>query len=204
MNNLFKDKKSIEVFAALAVAVMGISVGAYFLFSRPSLPKENLVASVSLPVATETPAVIAEPSPLSDRPIAAKPLPVPGIPAVTSQPVVINWVGTWQGPMKITAPLDCASKTGQDADITFYISSVADNKISGRITAFGLGADKTESVISKGSVNGDKFSFNADEITREFIWSGSITGDTLSVKSVTAFDCGAITTERPVQLLRVK
>lgn len=204
MNNLFKDKGNIKVWGAIAVVIIAGSGAAYFLFSRTSLPQENLSAAVSVPAATETPAVIAEKPPLPDRPISAKPVPVPGVPAVSVQPAVINWIGTWQGPMKITAPLDCASKTGQDADITFYINSVADNNISGRITAFGLGADRTESIISEGSVNDNKFSFTTNGITKDFVMSGNISGDILSLKSISAFDCGAITTEKPVKLFRVK
>lgn len=204
MNNLPEDRKNIKIWAlTAAVVILGLCI-AYFLFTRPNLSQEALSVTAPIETATGTPDVITEQSPLPDRQISTKPIPVPGVPVASAQPTTINWVGTWQGPMKITAPLDCASKTQKDADMTVYINSVTDNKISGRITAFGLDSDGTESVIENGLIDGDTFSLIANGIAPGFYMSGNISGDTLSVKSLKANDCGAITTENPVQLLRVK
>lgn len=209
MNNLPEDKKNIKIRVLIAVVViLGLCGVAYLQFTRPSLPQEALSVTSPIETATETPDVVVEPIPLPitapklNPPISAKP--APGVPVVSAQPAAINWVGIWQGPMKITAPLDCASKTQRDAEMTVYINSITDNKISGRVTAVGLDSDGTESAIGNGLIDGDKFSLIADGIAPGFHMSGNISGDTLSVKSLRANDCGTITTERPVQLSRIK
>lgn len=201
MNNLPENQKTWALTAI--IVILGLCV-AYLLFTRPNLPQEALSVTEPIETTTGTPDVIAEPVPSPDRQISTKPIPVPGTPVASAQPAAINWIGAWQGPLKITAPLDCASKTQRDADMTVYIDSITDNKISGRITAFGLDSDGTESVIENGLIDGDTFSLIANGIAPGFYMSGNISGEALSVKSLKANDCGAITTENPVQLLRVK
>ena len=200
MNTLFKNQGSTKIWAAIAVVVILALVGFYLLLSRINQLQEKLSSTPSVATTTEEAAPIVTAQP----PAAVAPKPKPAAPVAPIQPVAINWIGTWNGPMKITAPLDCASKTGKDADITVYFTGINDNQISGRMTAFGLDSDGTQSIIENGTVDGDKFSFTANGIAPAFIMSGNISGDTLSVKFISAKDCGTIITEKPVQLFRVR
>lgn len=200
MNTLSKNQGSTKIWATIIVVTVGVIIGFYFLFSRMNQLQEKLPAVPDLAATTTeaAPTAAAQPS------AVVTPKPKPAAPVAPVQPAAINWIGTWNGPMKIVTPLDCASKTGRDADVAVYITGISDNKISGRMTAYGLDSDGTQSVIENGVVDGDRFSFTANGIAPAFTMSGNISGDTLSVKFISAKDCGTILTEKPVQLFRSK